>query len=131
METEPVSSSLRRWFIVHFVADMLVAVPLFIAPKAILGLLGWPCVDVAMTRVVAAALFGIGIQSLLGRDDSKSAFLAMLRLKLIWSSFAIVGIFISLLQGAPKAAWGFLVVFIGFSAVWWRYWVQLRGRKSQ
>ncbi len=50
-----VPESLRRWFVVHFVVDALVAVPLFVAPRAVLGLLGWEEIDVAMARVVAAA----------------------------------------------------------------------------
>lgn len=126
MESEEVPLSLRRWFVVHFAVDLLVAVPLFIAPRAVLGLLGWNEVDPAMSRVVAAALFAIGIQSLLGRNEPRRTFLAMLNLKLIWSSFAILGILVSLLQGAPPVAWGFLGVFVAFSALWWRYWLRLR-----
>lgn len=128
METQDVPVGLRRWFVVHFTVDLLVAVPLFIAPRAVLGLLGWIEIDPAMSRVVAAALFAIGIQSLLCRNQPRLIFLAMLNLKLIWSSFAILGILISVLQGAPPVAWGFLGVFVGFSAVWWRYWLLLRGR---
>ena len=75
--------TLRWWFVVHFVADVLFAVPLFLAPRAFLGALGWTAVDPVATRLVAAALFGIGIQSLLGRDESPATFRAMLNLKII------------------------------------------------
>lgn len=126
MDPEDVPLWLRRWFVVHFAVDLLVAVPLFVAPRAVLGLLGWIEVDPAMARVVAAALFAIGIQSLLCRNEPRRTFLAMLNLKLIWSGFAIVGILISVLQDAPPVAWGFLGVFVAFSAVWWRYWLLLR-----
>lgn len=126
MEAQDVPAGLRRWFVVHFAVDLLVAVPLFIAPREVLGLLGWLEVDPAMSRLVAAALFAIGIQSLLGRNEPRRTFLAMLTLKLIWSSFAILGILVSALQGAPPIAWGFLGVFVAFSAIWWRYWLRLR-----
>lgn len=126
MHTGEVPTALRRWFVVHFAADVLIAIPLFIAPRSLLGLLGWSEVDPIMSRGVAAALFAIGIQSLLGRNDDRGVFRAMLTLKLVWSSFAIAGIGISLAQGAPPFAWVFLGVFAAFSALWWRYWLLLR-----
>src|SRR5216683_1878366 len=78
-----VPRSLRSWFVVHFWADILFAVPLFFAPRLFLGLLGWPAVDPIATRLVAAALFGIGIQSLLGRAEDAATFRALLNLKII------------------------------------------------
>lgn len=125
---EDVPSSLKRWFVLHFAVDVAVATPMFVAPQAVLALLGWQEIDPAMTRVVAAALFAIGLQSFIGRNESRETFRAMLNLKLVWSSFAILGIAISLAQGAPPAGWAFLAIFVGFSGVWWRYRLVLRGR---
>ena len=76
-----VPSSLRCWFVVHFVADIAFALPLFLAPQWTLTLLGWRAVDPIATRLVAAALFGIGIQSLLGRDEDAATFRALLNLR--------------------------------------------------
>jgi len=126
MEDAAVPLALRRWFVVHFVVDLLVAVPLLVAPRPTLFLLGWREVDPAMSRVVAAALFAIGIQSLLVRNESRPVLLAMLKLKMVWSGFAILGILVSALQGAPPFAWLFLMVFAAFATVWWRYWLLLR-----
>lgn len=123
---QAVPASLRKWFVVHFAVDVVVAVPLFIAPRALLGLFGWSEIDPTMSRGVAAALFGIGIQSLLGRNADRSVFRAMLALKIVWSTFAMLGIVASLFQGAPRFAWVFLGVFATFSALWWRYWLLLR-----
>ena len=119
--TSEVPAGLRKWFVAHFVADVAVGVPLFIAPRLLLGWFGWTEVDPAMSRVVAAALLGIGVQSLLARGESREVFRAMLTLKVIWSTAAIAGIALSLLQGAPPMAAVFLGVFVVFSAVWWRY----------
>ena len=59
---------LKLWFIVHFVADVAFAIPLFVLPRRFLTLLGWTAVDPITTRMVAAALLGIGIESLLSRN---------------------------------------------------------------
>ncbi len=112
-----VPAALRNWFVVHFVADLAFAVPLFVAPRAMLTLLGWTEVDPLATRMVAAALFGIGIQSLLGRRDGREAFRGMLNLKIIWSSTATVGIVWSIVQGASVLAWGLAVIFAAFCGV--------------
>jgi hypothetical protein len=115
-----VPPALRTWFVVHCVADCLVGLPLFVAPGQSLRLLGWQTVDPGMTRLVAAALFGIGIQSFLGRHDGPATYRAMLNLKIIWSSAALVGILWTLAAGeAPPVAWVFFVVFAVFSGAWW------------
>ena len=125
-----VPRSLRAWFVVHFWADILFALPLFVAPQKFLGLLGWQCVDPLATRLVAAALFGIGIQSLLGRNEGAETFRAMLTLKTIWSAAATVGLVWSQLQGGPPLGWAFVAIFAAFNALWLRYLVMLRAPAS-
>lgn len=119
--------ALRTWFVVHFVADLVFAVPLFAAPRAFLGLLGWSCVDPIASRLVAAALLGIGIQSLLGRNESTETFRAMLNLKIIWSASATVGLVWSQLDGGPPLGWMFVAVFGSFNVVWTYFRWRLRG----
>jgi hypothetical protein len=122
-ESKPVPAALSRWFVVHFVADLVFALPLFLAPRAFLELFGWREVDPVTARLVAAALFGIGIQSLLGRNEPRETFRAMLNLKIIWSSTATVGIAASILQGGvPVTAWLFVGIFGAFCGLWswWR-----------
>lgn len=118
---------LRRWFIAHFVADMASAIPLFVAPEFVLGMLGWPAVDPIATRLVAAALFGIGIESYLGRNSGVEAFRGMLNLKVIWSATAAIGVLWSQLAGGPPAGWGVFVTFAVFNVIWVRYRLLLRG----
>jgi len=125
-----VPPALRRWFVVHFIADVVAAVPLFVAPVWILGLLGWPAVDPISTRLVAAALFGIGIESYLGRNGSVDAFRAMLNLKVIWSATAALGVLWSQLEGGPPAGWGVFAIFAGFHLVWLRYRLMLRAEAT-
>ncbi|CAN5706086.1 hypothetical protein BH11MYX2_BH11MYX2_27970 [soil metagenome] len=122
--------SLRRWFVIHFVADVAAAVPLFIAPVWVLQLLGWSAVDPIATRLAAAALFAIGIESYVGRNASVDVFRGMLNLKVIWSAFAAIGVLWSQLQGGPPAGWGVFAIFAGFHIVWLRYRLLLRSVAS-
>ena len=120
----PVPKALRTWFVIHFWADILFALPLFLAPTLVLSLAGWQQVDPYTARLVAAALFGIGIESLLGRNANATSFLTMLNLKVIWSGTASLGIAWSLLEaphGRPLFAWLTLAIFVGFHGVW-RFW---------
>jgi hypothetical protein len=118
--------SLRVWFVIHFVADILFAIPLFFAPEPTLKLFGWTAVDPAATRIAAAALFGIGIQSLLGRNEGVEAFRALLNLKVIWSGSCVLGLLWTQLEGGPPLGWIFVGIFVVFNSVWTRYWLALR-----
>lgn len=118
--------SLRRWFVVHFFVDTAFAVPLFFAPEATLGLFGWTRIDPVATRMVAAALAGIGGESFLMRNGSTEAFRAMLGLKCIWSAVAALGLSLSIARGAPPIAWVLLLIFVGFGTVWNFYRLRLR-----
>ena len=128
--------ALRTAFIVHFWADYLAAVPLMVAPVWILKQLN-VVVDPLGVRLFAAALFAIGGESLLGRDQSRAQFSTMLRMKCIWSSAAIVAILLAVvsprLEGgafpnaATLAVYGLaLLIFVPFSALWWYWFLRLR-----
>ena len=116
-----IPNGLRTWFVIHFVVDMLFAIPLLFFPEIIMPWFGWETVDPVMSRLVGAALLGIGGESLLSRNASLEVFKTLLSLKIIWASGAILGIGLGLLQGGPPAAWLFLAVFIGFLGVWIYY----------
>jgi len=121
----PVPKALKNWFVVHFVFDMVFAIPLFLFPEEFLGLLGWHSIDPFTARIVAAALFGIGIESFLARNAEAETYKNMLNLKLIWSMSAIIGIGLSIYQSPYEsifAEWFFLMVFAVFNILWlvWR-----------
>lgn len=121
-----VPQTLRRWFVIHFVADILFAIPLLFIPEVIMPLVGWTIVDPITSRLVGATLFGIGVESLLGRNASLEVYKAMLNLKVLWGSGAVLGIVLGILMGAPASAWLFLLIFAIFSTVWIYYWLKLR-----
>jgi hypothetical protein len=123
---ETVPQALKTWFVIHFVLDMVFAIPMMAAPVFTLELLGWRDIHPMTTRLVAAALFGIGIESFLGRNAGIEAYQGMLNLKIIWSLGAILGITLSLIediQGWPFFGWVVLLIFIFFNFVWgyWRW----------
>lgn len=119
-----VPSMLKKWFVIHFIIDMLVAIPLFFFPEWFLSLLGWVQVDTLITRIAGAAFFGIGIESYLGRNASPDGFKAMLNLKIIWSASALIGIFWSFIEGHQGNSIWILLTLITFLAfhINWIYW---------
>lgn len=127
--TSAVPAALRTWFVVHFVADIVFALPLLVAPVLFLKTFGWTEVDPISARLVGAALVGIGVESLLGRHKGPEAYLGMLRLKILWSATATLGILVSMLQGAPVMGWAFFGVFAVFNGIW-TYWY-LRLKRAQ
>jgi hypothetical protein len=114
-------NSLRTWFKIHFIIDYIIAIPLFLFPSYILALFSLDALDPLFARVVAAALFAIGGVSLLHNNASKEFYKAMLDLKIIWSSFAIIAFIISLVQGYNLSLCFFLGLFVLFNIVWIYY----------
>ncbi|MBC8335598.1 MAG: hypothetical protein ISR59_05170 [Anaerolineales bacterium] len=122
-----VTKNLRTWFVIHFIADFLFGIPLLIAPVWMLTLFGWPNIDPFTARLVGAALIGIGGESLLGRNANADTFRAMLNLKLLWASTAIIGMVTTLMTGNyPLIGWGIVGIFVIFFFVWLYYRLQLR-----
>ena len=119
--TTTVPLSLRNWFVVHFALDVVFALPLLLSPEWLLPRLGWLFVDPVTSRLVGAALMGIGVQSLLGRNAGAEVFRAMLNLKIIWSASATFGLGLALLKGGPPVAGLFLMVFMAFMGLWVYY----------
>ncbi len=113
--------SLKRLFIFHFIVDYLIAVPLMFAPKTIMSLMGWQNAEPVTARLVAAALMGIGGISFIARNAKADAYRHMLTMKLLWSGAAVLGLVISLFEGAPFATYGFLALFVIFFGVWLFY----------
>lgn len=119
---QQVPQSLKTWFIVHFVVDIVLAIPLVFFPTMFLAALGFSTVDPLASRLVGAALAGIGATSLLTKNKRAESYETLLTLKLIWSATAIVGIIISiLLNQAPAIAWSFLAAFTFFFFLWLYY----------
>jgi hypothetical protein len=114
--------SLRFWFVIHFVVDFILAIPLLVAPVWLLTFFGFDNPDPFTARLVGAALLGIGGESLLGWEGPVEAFRAMLNLKIIWSLAAISAIILTLIfNGGPFIAYVVLLLFAGFSGLWIYY----------
>ena len=127
----PVPSALKKWFMVHFYADLLFAIPLLISPEWTLGFFGWDPshIDPLSSRLSASALMGIGIESLLCQNASIEVYRSMLTLKSIWSFSAVCGISIALFQWGNQAPWGswvFLGIFVAFCILWNTYRIRVR-----
>jgi hypothetical protein len=122
--------ALRRWFVVHGVVDWLFAVPLLLVPEAFLEALGWRVVDPMAARGVAAALVGIGTQSLLSRNAGPAVYREMLSLKILWSCTATLGFAWTAFSTGPAAGWLFSVIFALFGGLWTYWRIRLRPVRS-
>ena len=123
---DKVPRALRCWFVVHGVVDWLFAIPLFFFPEALLRALGWPVVDPMAARGVAAALVGIGTQSLLSRNSTVAVYRELLSLKILWSGTATLGFAWTALTAGPRVGWVFVAIFALFNTVWIYWWCRLR-----
>ena len=121
-----IPQSLRRAFVLHAAVDLAIGVPLLLAPGTVLGALGWTAVDPASARLVAAALVAIGTKSYTSRNAGLETFRTMLDLKLLWSAGAILGLVLSIGDGAPAACWAFLAIFVAFFGVWTHYRIRMK-----
>jgi hypothetical protein len=121
-----VPPSLRLWFVVHAAVDLVAALPLLVAPAAVLGRLGWTCVDPVAVRLVGAALLAIGGQSFLMRNAGLEAYRVMVGLKVIWSLAACFGLVSAIAVGAPPITWAFLGIFIAFAGIWAHHAIRFR-----
>jgi hypothetical protein len=117
---------LKTWFIIHFIVDMIFAIPLMIFPHWFLTLLNVQISDPLLPRLVGAALIGIGGTSFILRNRGIESYQALLSIKIVWSLAAIIGIFLSMLQGSQPVGWIILVIFGLFFTVWVRYRILLK-----
>lgn len=123
-----VPAALRTWFVIHCIADVVFAVPLLVAPVSFGALLGAGPIDPLTARLVGAALIGIGVESFLGRNATRASFHTMLRLKVMWSATASLGLVVTIAEGRGPVAWLLLAIFGGFCALWTTWWLRLRPR---
>ncbi len=131
MDANGVPLSLRRWFLIHFIADIIFAVPLLFFPVIFLSFWGFDQVNTLTARLVGAALAGIGGNSFFMHKGSIESFDTMLTLKIIWSGAAIVGISLSIMEGGPASLYIFLLIFLSFSVIWIYYKFLLTRRLSE
>ncbi len=116
-----VPDGLRTWFIIHFWADILFALPLMFAPAFSLTLLGFPVAETLTPRLVAAAFLAIGGTSLLLRNKGVETYDTLLTLKIVWSAAAMIGIVLAIIEGTSPFAWAVLAIYVMFFSVWVYY----------
>ena len=120
-DTMAIPKSLQRWFIIHFVVDVIFAIPLIFSPIWILGLFGLPASESVMARLVGAALIGIGGASFFSYKRTKESYDILLTLKLLWSSTAVLALVLAVFSGAPSTIWLIILIFVIFFFIWLYY----------
>lgn len=124
MKTVPFS--LRTWFVIHGIVDLVFGLPLLFFPAVVLSLFGFPSEGLLTARLVGAALISIGGVSLWTRNEQAETYLTLLLFKLLWSGSAILGIVLFLLERVSVSSLVILGIFVFFFTVWGYYWNILR-----
>ncbi len=118
---------LKAFFILHFVVDMIFAIPLMFFPHETLSLFGMNVAGTLFPRLVAAALFGIGGISFLAHSADKESYKNLLTMKNIWSISALIAITLAIVElnsYSSRPFYSMLLVFFTFFAfaiVWIYY----------
>lgn len=118
-----IPKSLVVWFKLHFVVDVIFAIPLIFFPGLVLRLLSLPVENLFLARVIGAALLGIGGSSIFCKK--KEHYEIMLILKIIWSISAILVLVYSAIFENASILWILALVFLIFSVTWIYYRRQL------
>lgn len=116
-----IPKALRVWFTVHFFVDLVFALPLIFAPGFVFHAFGLTMGDSLAPRLVGAAFLAIGTTSLVMKNAGLESYRALLNLKIIWSSSALIGILLALKSGSPAIAWLPFGIFVIFWVVWIYY----------
>jgi hypothetical protein len=114
-----IPKSLVVWFKLHFVVDVIFAIPLIFFPGWLMGLLSLPVENLFLARVIGAALLGIGGASIFCKK--KEHYEIMLILKIIWSISAILVLIYSAIVENSFMLWILALVFLIFSISWVYY----------
>lgn len=121
MEQQRVPQSLRRWFLVHFVVDVLFAIPLLFFPNWFLEMLMVPNGGAVTARLVGAALIGIGGASLFAYKKSYETYDILLTMKILWSLSAILSLLLAFWTTLNMLIWLFVAIFVVFGGIWIYY----------
>ena len=120
-----VPKSLRIWFVVHFIVDIIFGLPLLFTPVWLLGIFGIPIAATLTARMVGAGLISIGIMSFAARNDNASVYHALLNMKIVWSLTAMLAILLYIYEGGVSIAWLLFAIFLIFNMAWSYYKVKL------
>jgi len=121
-----IPKSLKTWFVIHFLLDIIFGLPLLLIPTAAANFLGFEIIQTLPLRLVGAALIGIGSTSIIKRDANIDSYKSLLTLKIIWSFSAIIGILLSILESPLLIFWGMLTIFVIFNVVWVYYYLRIK-----
>jgi hypothetical protein len=120
--------SLIIWFKLHFIVDIIFAIPLIFFPGLFMQLLSLPVENLFLARVIGAALLGIGGASIFCKK--KEHYEIMLILKIIWSISAILVLVYSAIVENSLMLWLLALVFLIFSIAWIYYYKIWHIRKN-
>ena len=113
------SKALRSAFVVHGTVAVVVVAPLLQAPGRFLGLFGWSPVDAIISRLLGAALLGLGWSSFRGAGADARTQRVLVEAELAFTVLGCVGLLRHLLKAwYPWPVWLTFAVLAAFAVTW-------------
>jgi len=111
-----VRSGLKWTFLLHFIVALFFGLILLFVPEWWGNLTNWPVGDVAMYRLVGAAMLGYGTSSILAyRETNWEKVILVVRMEIVWTGLAtLVFLWALLFADAPAIGW----LYAALMAVW-------------
>ena len=113
------SKALRYTFVVHSIVAVVVGAPLLLAPGRFLGWIGWTPVDPLISRLLGAAILGLGWSSFRGVQAAPGQQRNLVETELAFAILGCIGLLRHLLKWAyPWYVWLTLAVLAAFAVAW-------------
>lgn len=113
------SKALRYTFVVHSIVAVVVGAPLLLAPGRFLGWIGWTPVDPLISRLLGAAILGLGWSSFRGAQAAPGQQRNLVETELAFAILGCIGLLRHLLKWAyPWYVWLTLAVLAAFAVAW-------------
>jgi len=125
IQKDKVPTGLKVFFILHFIVDTGFGIPFVFLTRTMHELFHLPTENLILGRMFGAAMIAIGGVSILVIKDKLDSFKSLLKLKLLWSASAIVGIGISLNENFHDSYFFAFSFFVLFFVVWSYYYFKL------
>ena len=114
------STLLKITLIIHIVLAVLFGLPLLAAPGRFLGLFAWAPIDPLLSRVLGAALIGLGWLNFCAlRQNSRAAAQPVIEAGLLFNGLAVAGLVRNMAGSSwPWVVWSLLGLFTVLTILW-------------
>jgi len=113
------SRALKVTFVVHGIVAVVIGAPLLLAPGRFLGWIGWAPVDPLISRLLGAAILGLGWSSFRGLGALPGERRILIETELAFTVLGCAGLLRHMLKWTyPWFVWLTFAVLAAFAVAW-------------